>query len=376
MSQGREAHWVQPFLPLRNRREAEGHVTAVSDVSSASQMAPWRLPPFCRPSSPHLRTVASLFRQSARLRAGIDREFAFPPSSRAYPSFCAEMDAYQRLLHSAALQNERTLRALFGAHEEGVIERWMDGWHEQEGVYDGLGSVWRHMAKDWTREGTAAAGSLRNRVTQMVRQEDPASVLIPGCGQARLAWELAEQLPHAHVTGLESSFSQLHIARHMLSCTQMSSLPFHPFLDEPRNASDTSSRAVELRAPDVAPSGSSDRLQLVHTDFASWRSASPPPVDCVVTCFFLDCVADPVATLEEIRDSLSPRGLWVCAGPLAYHHWPQLAPTLSHLCTLAREIGLRPLAKPEFISAPYVCPPGSLRNDADWTAAVWACRKE
>ena len=95
-----------------------------------------------------------------------------------------------------------------------------------------------------------------------------------------------------------------------------------------------------------------------------------------VTCFFLDCLPDPVAALEAVHSSLAPGGLWVCAGPLAYHHWPQLSPTLQHWRTLAREVGLQPLGAPELVPAPYVRPPHSLRHDADWTAAMWVCRRE
>ena len=164
----------------------------------------------------------------------------------------------------------------------------------------------------------------------------------------------------------------------MLACTERASLAFHPFLDEPRNATDESSRAVELRAPDVVPGGGggASRLQLEQTDFDSWRETSPSPVDCVVTSFFLDCLPDPVAALEAVHASLAPGGLWVCAGPLAYHHWPMLSPTVTQLRTLSAEVGLRPLGEPELLSAPYVRAPRSLRHDADWTAAVWVARKE
>ena len=42
---------------------------------------------------------------------------------------------------------------------------------------------------------------------------------------------------------------------------------------------------------------------------------------------------------------------------------------------LAAEVGLHPVHDPQLLAAPYVRPPRALRHDADWTAAVWACRK-
>ena len=94
-----------------------------------------------------------------------------------------------------------------------------------------------------------------------------------------------------------------------------------------------------------------------------------------MTNFVLDCLPDTVAALEAVRDALPPGGLWVCAGPLAYHHWPRPSPTLRHLLELAAEMGLVVETPLELLHAPYVRPPGSLRHDADWTAALWTCRR-
>ena len=40
-----------------------------------------------------------------------------------------------------------------------------------------------------------------------------------------------------------------------------------------------------------------------------------------------------------MRDALRPGGLWLFAGPLEYHTWPGLCPTLSQLVELAAEEG-------------------------------------
>ena len=109
-----------------------------------------------------------------------------------------------------------------------------------------------------------------------------------------------------------------------------------------------------------------------------------------------------------MRDALRPGGLWLFAGPLEYHTWPGLCPTLSQLVELAAEEGspslasnpapapdpnpnlplpcslypnpktltrLEPLAEPQLVAAPYLGKPDSLLHKQQWQAALFACRK-
>ena len=133
-------------------------------------------------------------------------------------------------------------------------------------IYNGLGSVWRHLAKDWSAEGQGGMRDLQARLTSMISEElrsaagrhrrrgaDPAAVLLPGCGTGRLAWEVACALPEASVIGTEVSEAQLGVARHMLACTEPGSLTVHPWLDESGNNATELSRLAGLKVPDVAP---------------------------------------------------------------------------------------------------------------------------
>ena len=148
-----------------------------------------RWPPLWWSAPLKRRTVASLFRQNSLLRDNIEREFTFSAAATAYPGFCAEMEAYQQTLLQSALQNDKALRALFGEHEPGLLDRARELIGEDHSYYDGLGSLWRHLAKDWTAEGVTAAGELRSRIVDLVADAAPSSVLVPGCGQVGLARE-------------------------------------------------------------------------------------------------------------------------------------------------------------------------------------------
>jgi hypothetical protein len=80
--------------------------------------------------------------------------------------------------------------------------------------------------------------------------------------------------------------------------------------------------------------------------------------------------------VAAVRAAVRPGGLFVFAGPLEWHAWPGLCPTLDQLVQLAEETGLEPLGAPELMSAPYVGKPDALLHKQQWQAAVFACRRD
>ena len=192
-------------------------------------------------------------------------------------------------------------------------------------IYNGLGSVWRHLAKDWSAEGQGGMRDLQARLTSMISEElrsaagrhrrrgaDPAAVLLPGCGTGRLAWEVACALPEASVIGTEVSEAQLGVARHMLACTEPGSLTVHPWLDESGNNATELSRLAGLKVPDVAPGAAPPNLSLQLVQPGAARlvptSEGRQQMDVVCTCFFLDCLPDTLAGVRAVRDALRPGG--------------------------------------------------------------------
>lgn len=112
------------------------------------------------------------------------------------------------------------------------------------------------------------------------------------------------------------------------------------------------------------------------------RPSNPPPLQPMPSSHHIDCVGPP--------------------GPLAYHCWPQLCPTLDQLVRLscrqncglcerrlvtlsslpceqvglASEVGLTPLGEPRLLPAGYVQRPGGFgAHEHAWTAAVLVCRR-
>ena len=335
------------------------------------------------------RLSSFMLHQNACLRKSIRLEFTKLSGGAKYSAAMAE---YRETLLSAVDSNDAVLREVFGTPETGLWNDFLLTWQSGD-VYDGLGSLWRHCAKDWTREGAEAQGGLRARIVQLVRDEcrrlrsstssalpseEPVRILVPGCGQGRLAYEIASALPsEAAVLGVEISDAQLAFASHFLN-GGANRLDFHPWLDAFANNLDVESRAGRLSAPDIlTTSRSSSNLSLRQGDFVK-EPSSAQKHQIVVTSFLLDCVDDLVGGMRAVRQSLAPNGLWVYAGPLHYHqggqYTPRAAPTLTQLVSLASDHGLELEAQPELLPAPYVRRPGAFLAEADWSVPVFGAR--
>ena len=331
--------------------------------------------------------AAGLHHENALLREALAREFAELSSMRRrYPRFARDMDDFHGELLTAVDANEAALTELtaeaapasaWGRVRARAQWEWDDLMGTHAEPYGRLGSLLRHLAKDWTAAGADGCAKLHGRVLLALREalRPSASILVPGCGMARLAARIATEMPSASVRAVELSPAQLAIGEAMLRAEVAGAVTFHPFVDEPRNNFESRSRTIALRAPDVAHAGVPPNLTLACGDFADVADVDHPRHDAVVTHFFIDCPADVVTTIERVHACLAPGGLWVHAGPLAWHHWPALSPCLSQLLNLGDEIGLEPIGEPEVISADYLARPKVMSHENRWDAAFIACCK-
>jgi SAM-dependent methyltransferase len=335
----------------------------------------------------------ALLRQNNILRESIGMEFGGLSSSSDLPSYDKAMREYHATLLAAADHNDAALATILGPPAvPPALERVADwfGFGGRHKVYDGLGSLWRHCAKDWSAEGAQGIAPLREHLSALVAAEHarqlgrdsdvPLNVLVAGCGQARLAWTLAQLAEPTQVTGVDASEATLAFARHVLGRTEPHSLTFHPWLDAFANNHDVDSRAALCSVPDVAPGvGSSSNLTLEQADFMAYAARAPAAHVCV-TAFFLDCVDDLPAALAAVRDVLVPGGAWIFAGPLHYHQGPQYEPKphppLSHLLRLAADVGFVVEEEPVLLPAPYVPRPRAFLHEADWRVPCFVAKRE
>lgn len=348
------------------------------------------------------RLSAVLLHQNECLRESILREFApLAKNAREMPTYSASMAAYKSELLSAVDANGATLQRIFGPPEAGMLSNFKLtlGIGSTGDAYDGLGSIWRHLAKDWSAQGSGQQATMRERVVTLTRNEcmtrqhgsERLRVLVPGCGQGRLAYTIASALCSSgvEVTGLERSEATLALARHFIEDdggVNGEPYTFHPFLDAFTNNWDVASRCAVLTVPDVPASErqrvrSSGSLILKPDDFLTSRDRGKRQYDVVVTSFLLDCLSEGIEEgVRAVGDALPPGGLWIFAGPLHYFqggsYVPRPSPTLEQVLSLAVDFGMEIELPPESISAPYVSRPGAFLPEASWTVPLFTARKK
>ena len=224
--------------------------------------------------------------------------------------------------------------------------------------YSSAAMVIAHLVRDWSAIGTRTRARTHRPVLRALRARQqtlrrPLSVLVPGAGACRLAWEIARLGLGNRVEANDASAAMLVAARSVLVSVAPQQLTLHPNVRCASGVVRRSACLVAQTIPDVLP-----RLDLPRTGASigrGWRSRyrsatagtavapaltlqvgswaapqTPPPphgaapganatFDAVVTSYFLDTQADPAAAIALVRSRLGPDGVWVNVGPLHWH---------------------------------------------------------
>ncbi|XP_018524231.1 carnosine N-methyltransferase isoform X1 [Lates calcarifer] len=192
---------------------------------------------------------------------------------------------------------------------------------------DKLKSTIKQFVRDWSEVGQAERDSCYQPIIQEIQRLFPSdqydvskvSVLIPGAGLGRLAWEIA-RLGYI-CQGNEWSLFMLFSSNFVLNrCEKVNALTLYPWIHQFSNNKKSSDQIRPIRFPDVNPQSlplTSDFSMVagdfveVYTDADSW--------DCVATCFFIDTAHNVIEYVETIWKILKPGGVWINLGPLLYH---------------------------------------------------------
>ncbi|XP_061907162.1 carnosine N-methyltransferase isoform X1 [Entelurus aequoreus] len=192
---------------------------------------------------------------------------------------------------------------------------------------DKLKSTIKQFVRDWSESGQAERDTCYQPIIREIQRLFPSdkydmskvSVLVPGAGLGRLAWEIA-RLGYV-CQGNEWSFFMLFSSNFVLNrCEQLNCLTLYPWIHQLSNNKKSSDQTRPIRFPDVNPQSlplnsdfsmvAGDFLE-VYTDADSW--------DCVATCFFIDTAHNVIQYVETIWKILKPGGVWINLGPLLYH---------------------------------------------------------
>ncbi|XP_028270120.1 carnosine N-methyltransferase isoform X2 [Parambassis ranga] len=193
---------------------------------------------------------------------------------------------------------------------------------------DKLKSTIKQFVRDWSETGQAERDSCYKPIIQEIMRIFPSdqhdvskvTVLVPGAGLGRLAWEIA-RLGYV-CQGNEWSFFMLFSSNFVLNrCEKVNALTLYPWIHQFSNNKKSSDQTRPIRFPDVNPQSlpPSADFSMVAGDFVEVYTESES-WDCVATCFFIDTAHNVIEYVETIWKILKPGGVWINLGPLLYHY--------------------------------------------------------
>ncbi|XP_029019889.1 carnosine N-methyltransferase [Betta splendens] len=192
---------------------------------------------------------------------------------------------------------------------------------------DKLKSTIKQFVRDWSEAGQAERDTCYQPIIKEIQRLFPSdqydvskvSVLIPGAGLGRLAWEIA-CLGYT-CQGNEWSLFMLFSSNFVLNrCEEVNALTLYPWIHQFSNNKKSSDQTRSIQFPDVNPQNlplNSD-FSMVAGDFVEVYT-EPECWDCVATCFFIDTAHNVIDYVETIWKILKPGGVWINLGPLLYH---------------------------------------------------------
>jgi SAM-dependent methyltransferase len=184
--------------------------------------------------------------------------------------------------------------------------------------YDSASQVILHIARDWTRIGVLVRQSLYDWCRHQISSHmiSGGSILVPGAGLGRLAFDLA-------CIGYSVQANELSVlmasAAHAILQRKIQGV-IHPFLmDYFINEVNSEWRFEAVPFPDANLLEMSGSLSYTIGDFVETYSVPQKLQDGIVTCFFLDTATNIYEYLYIIYNVLRVGGVWVNVGPLQWH---------------------------------------------------------
>ena len=185
----------------------------------------------------------------------------------------------------------------------------------------------KQFYRDWSQEGKKERDlcykPILDRIHVYYGKFDLRSsikILVPGCGLARLAFEIACE--GFTCQGNEFSMYMLLASNFILnSGTVVYQHTIYPWIHSQLNCWSVEDQLTPVQVPDICPDTlpklgnfsmtAGDFLLVYKDDISQW--------DCVTTCYFIDTAHNIIEYIECIYKILKPGGIWINLGPLLYH---------------------------------------------------------
>lgn len=255
--------------------------------------------------------------------------------------------------------------------------------HDQDRVR----TVLRQLSRDWSAEGAEERALAYDPIIQAVEARVPTSpenrksVLIPGSGLGRLAFEFAMR---GYISqGNEFSYFMLIPAHFILNCTHhVCEHDLFPYIHGHSNWRTADDMLQCVQVPDVLPSElpNGANFSMVAGEFVEVYAKAEERArwDVVATCYFIDTSKNLLRYLEVINAVLPVGGVWVNAGPLLWHFEhdkiPTLEFTLDEVLALVEACGFVIEEQKSLPAQTYTGIPHSMLVH-HYVPAFWVCRK-
>ena len=147
-------------------------------------------------------------------------------------------------------------------------------------------------------------------------------VLVPGCGLARLPFEIAKA--GFQSVGNEIDFFQLFVGSFIMNeITRKDDYRFYPFIHDLKNRMHMNDVTTPIPFPDIDPSDRPEnfQFQMLPGDFLKIAEEDIPEesMDVIVTTFFLDSGRNILDYIDAIAKLLKPEGIWINFGALNFN---------------------------------------------------------
>ncbi|MES1918001.1 hypothetical protein MHBO_000035 [Bonamia ostreae] len=350
----------------------------------------------------HLRDVAdSMNRYSEILAKRIrkkERDFGYllPKYRKMVPDFKMKMKICENLIK----ENQKFLSAV----SENALEHFRLDLKEQfcgKKVFEEkrkkeqsllktekILSTLKQCCRDWSEEGAferrQSYGVVLDELEHLypdISKRTKIKVLNPGCGLARLTWEIAKRGFASQ--GNEFSYFMLFTSHYILNRANKNSETVYPFVHVTKNNYSFRDQSRSVNFPDVDTSElpTEGNFSMVAGDFLEvyGNIEEMGKWDVVVSAFFLDTARNPLQYLETISRLLRVGGYFINFGPLLYHYADNpnefsIELSLEQLRANLRDFGLELIKEESNLESEYCANVKSMQKTV-YNSFLWVCKK-
>lgn len=193
-----------------------------------------------------------------------------------------------------------------------------------QGDLDRVYTTIRQFVRDWSSDGISEREKCYSPIIKAVcdRYKDPSgiSILVPGAGLGRLAFEFAAR--GYNCEGNEFSIFMLIASNFVLNKTDSVSFELFPWATCTTNNFSHGDRIRSVTIPDIDTTQIPETAQfgMCAGDFTEVYANDSNRFHVVAASFFLDTAHNVIEYVELIYNMLKPGGHLISLGPLLYHY--------------------------------------------------------